>query len=167
MLVGPVCSLPVCCCFAFDNLFRSGQIYGFLWLEDAIAIDELCWDDPDDLNTIRDYFSWLLIPNISVLARLMTVSHRTFLTVSNRRDWDFKDDHCDLCKPLPKHGALACRERHYCPLSVTNGCYRFRFSIPPLKIPSPSLKPTETGLGSDSVWFEMTLWRNQRSRLVL
>jgi hypothetical protein len=74
MLVGPVCSRPVRCCFAFDDLFRSGQIYGFLWLEDAIAIDELCWDDPNDLNTIRDYFSWLSIPNISVLARLMTVS---------------------------------------------------------------------------------------------
>ena len=63
VLVGPVCSLPVRCCFAFDDLFRSGHIYGFLWLEDAVAIDELCWDDPDDLNTIRNYFSQLSTPS--------------------------------------------------------------------------------------------------------
>jgi hypothetical protein len=68
-----------------------------------------------------------------------------------------EDDHRDLCKPLPKHGALTCGERHCRPLSVTNGSYRSHFLIPPLTISSPSLKPTEARHERDSVWFGMSL----------
>ena len=40
--------------------YITGHIHGFLWLKNAISVDDMDWTNPDDLERIKQYFSCII-----------------------------------------------------------------------------------------------------------
>ena len=96
--------------FFFDFFMRNtGHIHGFLWLKDALPIDELDWDNSNDLQRIVDYFSSIITaynPDPFRPRGREDCLLKDILSPHALSSWQLEDDHCALCNRCQKHGSL-------------------------------------------------------------
>ena len=120
--------------FLFSNFFMrsTGHIHGFLWLKDALPIDELDWDNSNDLQRIIDYFSSIITaynPDPFRPRGREDCLLKDILSPHTLSSWQLEDDHCALCNRCQKHGSL----RHGVRACVPAQCYKSgscRFHFP-------------------------------------
>ena len=133
MLNGKLEDLVRAECFAtlyFSESFL-GHIHGFLWLKDAVPVEELDWDNADDLDRIKAYFSRIINaynPDPFRPRNQEDVLLKNLLPSEARYSWDLEDDHTALCNRCQKHGKLRQGVRSCVPSQCfRNGSCRFHF----------------------------------------
>ena len=91
-----------------------GHIHGFLWLKNAIPVDDMDWTNPADLERIKHYFSRIITasnPDPFRPRPLRDCLLEDYLTPEAREGWNFEEDHCNLCNRSQKHGAIVKGQR--------------------------------------------------------
>lgn len=149
----------------------SGHIHGFLWLENAICVDDIDWTSSDDRRRLVDYFSRFVStynPNPLSARGSNDCLLRDLLDPQNRLHWDVDGDHSDLCNRCQKHGAVLNGTRQCVPSQCHKaGACRFHF----LFAPSPTaLAFVEHSGGKErkrSAPMRNNPWLNQHSKPVL
>lgn len=92
----------------------AGHIHGFLWLENAIPVDDMDWTNPDDLERINQYFSRIITASNPDPFRPRPPQDcllEDHVTPEAREGWNFEEDHCNLCNRSQKHGTIVKGQR--------------------------------------------------------
>lgn len=87
----------------------AGHIHGFLWLKNAPPVDELDWDDPEDIARLANYFSCIVTAyklDPFCPHPLFDCLFKKFLSLASWTSWDNEVNHCDLCNHCQKHGTI-------------------------------------------------------------
>ena len=80
--------------------YITGHIHGFLWLKNAIPVDDMDWTNPDDLKRIKLYFSRMITasnPDPFHSQPQQDCLLKDYLAPEAQEGWDFEEDHCNLC----------------------------------------------------------------------
>lgn len=88
-----------------------GHIHGFLWLENALPVEDLNWDNPINLSQITEYFSGIITaynPDPFQSRGTVDCLLKDMLPPAAHDQWDLEADHCALCNQYQKHGRIQC-----------------------------------------------------------
>ena len=88
---------------------RSGHIHSFLWLENAVPVDTIDWNDASDRLCLVSYFSRFVTafnPDPTHAHGMTDCLLAELLDPATRTTWDWNSDHCDLCNRCQEHGCI-------------------------------------------------------------
>jgi hypothetical protein len=163
VLVPASCSSP-------DNV-SLGHIHGFLWLTDALRVNDLNWSDPADRDKVKDYFSCFITatnPDPLHARPAHDCLFNNYLPPATQELWDLEDDHCNLCNRCQKHGAIIAGCRHCVPLQChKRGSCRFYFPYPLTPEPLAFIENTESRTRKRFSPSRNDAWLNQHSKAIL
>jgi hypothetical protein len=153
------------------SLHRSGHIHGFLWLENAIAVDDVNWNNAFDRARLVDYFSRFITaynPHPDQPRSQPDCLLLDLLDPTIRAHWDMHADHTDLCNRCQKHGSSSGGHHHCVPSQChKRGSCRFHFPFAVSPLPAAFI---ERSSGSDRKRFSPSRndpWLNQHSTVLL
>lgn len=136
-----------------------------------MPIDDLDWDNADDIAQIQNYFSQLITaynPDPFRPRGEQDCLLKDYLTDSSRESWNLVDDHCDLCNRCQKHGTISQGQRSCNPSQChKNGTCRFHFPYP---VTTHPVAFVDTGNGAPRKKFAALRndpWLNQHSKAIL
>ena len=162
---------------AFHTFFRffrslvSGHIHGFLWLENALPVDDIDWSCPTDRCRLVEYFSRFVSaynPNPLSTRGSNDCLLRDLLLPAERVDWDTASDHAALCNRCQKHGTVVNGNRQCLPAQChKNGACRFHFPFAPSLTGQAVLQRTGPRLRKWFLPVRNDPWLNQHSKPIL
>ena len=132
------------------------------------AID---WNVPDQVETIRDYFSQFLTAFNPDPVRPRPVTDcllKDYVRPENRTSWDLYEDHIEVCNRCQSHGAVLRGERCCVPAQCfKRGSCRFRFSYPITPEPRAFIDSSGRRPRKCFAAVRNDPWLNQHAKLVL
>ena len=160
--------------FAIFSVFlylSEGHIHGFLWLRNAVRVDNVDWNVAEQVETIRDYFSQFLTAFNADPNRPRPETDcllKDYVLPDNRRNWDLGEDHINLCNRCQTHGALLRGECRCIPAQCyKRGSCRFHFPYPVTPCPRAFVDSSGRVPRKCFAAHRNDPWLNQHSKLVL
>ena len=156
--------------FAFLTGFE-GHIHGFLWLQNAVPVEDLDWSRPADVRRVSHYFSqFLTAVNPEPLRPRPTNDCllNDYASHVNRDTWDLYNDHINLCNRCQTHGSVVRGERRCIPAQCfKRGSCRFHFPYPVSDEPRAFIEGNGSHSRKRFAAIRNDPWLNQHAKLVL
>ena len=149
----------------------AGHIHGFLWLKNAIQVDDVDWNDPVAVGRLRDYFAQFLTASNPDPRRPRPSRDCLFddyAVPENRVDWDMYNDHINLCNRCQTHGSLIQGTRRCSPAQCfRRGSCRFHFPYPVTDEPRAFIERVGNKPRKNFAAVRNDPWLNQHAKIVL